>query len=118
MEEKIFAKLDEILESISRLKTRLDRLENAYESFQQHINDLNSELANRCDKFENDLQERVKVCDFKELQEKLDEIHTKQREDYNLLEYQPSQLDRLAQGVPTARPRANFGPRSNFFGLR
>ena len=43
MEEKFFAKLHEILESISGLKTRLDRLENAYESSQQQINDLNSE---------------------------------------------------------------------------
>ena len=37
MEEKIFAKLDEILESFSGLKTRLDRLENAYESSQHQI---------------------------------------------------------------------------------
>ena len=96
MEEKIFAKLDEILESISGLKTMLDRLENAYESSPQQIDDLNSELTNRCDKFENDLQERVKVSDFKELQDKLDKIQTKQRDDYELLESQQSQLDRLA----------------------
>ena len=48
MEEKISAKLDDILKSISGLKTRLDRLENAYESSQQQINDLHSELTNRC----------------------------------------------------------------------
>ena len=96
MEEKIFAKLDEILESISGLKTTLDRLENAYESSQQQINDLYRELTNRCHKFENDQQERVKVSDFKELQDKLDKIQTKQREDYKLLESQQSQRDRLA----------------------
>ena len=44
----------------------------------------------------NDLQERVKVSDFDELQVKLDKIQTKQREDYKLLESQRSQLDRLA----------------------
>ena len=86
MEENFLAKIDEILESISGLKIRLDRPENAYESSQQQINDLNNKLVNRCDKFENDLQKRVKVSDFKELQEKLDKIQTKQREDYNLLE--------------------------------
>ena len=96
MEEKIFAKLDEILESISGLKTGLDRLENAYESSQQQINDLIRELTNRCDRFENDQQERVKVSDFKELQDKLDKTQTKQREDYKLLASQQSQLDRQA----------------------
>ena len=53
-------------------------------------------MTNRCDKFENDLQEKEKVSDFKELQDKLNKIQTKQREDYKLLESQQSQLDRLA----------------------
>ena len=38
----------------------------------------------------------MKVSDFKELQDKLDKIQTKQREDFKLLESQQSQLDRLA----------------------
>jgi len=96
-EDQIEAKLDQILDILSDLTKRVDRLEMTLTSSQKQMQELDSNLSKSCDSIELILLNKTENDKFTDLSQKVENLEKEKASDRDLIDSQQKEITRLTE---------------------
>ena len=98
-EDRVEAKLDQILEFLNDLKMRVGNLEKALTSTQAQVEEIDGKLSERCEVTEQNLMNKTENAEFIDLKHQFEILQQEKAADRKLINSQQSEITRLTGQV-------------------
>ena len=98
-EDRVEAKLDQILEVLNDLKMRVGNLEKALTSTQAQVEEIDGKLSERCEVIEQNLMNKTGNAEFIDLKHQFEILQQEKAADRKLINSQQSEITRLTGQV-------------------